>query len=180
MINLHAATSLAEDLSFDLVDIYGIHKWEAMKASPLNDPDIVAEMVRNLPVEEFGKYLLLNRTWYAWCRNELWKWHKKAEEAYDRVANICKKAERAYWRDCADGGINLDKLIAEAGYDRAAEKWEKANDALGQLYEEEGIGNCELHELKWKAYQKACEERKEARKEYMMVRQAFLRCGLQQ
>ncbi|CAB4405960.1 unnamed protein product [Rhizophagus irregularis] len=60
MMNLHAATSLAEELGLDLVDIYGIRKWEAMKASPLNDPDIVAEMVRNLPVKEFGKHLLLN------------------------------------------------------------------------------------------------------------------------
>ncbi|CAB4403187.1 unnamed protein product [Rhizophagus irregularis] len=113
MINLHAATSLAEDLSFDLVDIYGIHKWEAMKASPLNDPDIVAEM----------------------CRNELWKRHKKAEEAYDQ----------------------------------AAEKWEKANDALGRSFEEEGY----LCELEWEAYQKACKERKEARKEHMMDEDVF-------
>ncbi|EXX58997.1 hypothetical protein GLOIN_2v1779779 [Rhizophagus irregularis DAOM 181602=DAOM 197198] len=41
---LHAATSLAEDLGLDLVDIYGIRKWIQMRASPLNDPDIVAEM----------------------------------------------------------------------------------------------------------------------------------------
>ena len=141
-MNLHVATSLAEDLGLDLVDIYGFHKWEAMKASPLNDPDIVTEMVKNLPVEEFGKHLKINRLWYNSCKAELWKRHEKAE----------------------------------AEYDRAAEKWEKANDALGQSLEEEGI----LHELEWKAYQKACEERKEARKEHMMVRQAFLRCGLQQ
>ncbi|GBC36432.1 uncharacterized protein OCT59_002781 [Rhizophagus irregularis] len=37
----------------------------------------------------------------------------QVEEAYKQVANICKKAERAYWRDCADGGINLDKLTNE-------------------------------------------------------------------
>ncbi|GBC15347.2 hypothetical protein GLOIN_2v1779779 [Rhizophagus irregularis DAOM 181602=DAOM 197198] len=40
MINLHAATSLAEDLGLDLVDIYGIRKWIQMQASPFNDPDI--------------------------------------------------------------------------------------------------------------------------------------------
>ncbi|CAB4415415.1 unnamed protein product [Rhizophagus irregularis] len=113
MMNLHAATSLAEELGLDLIDIYGIRKWEAMQASPLNDPDIVAEMVKNLPVEEFGKHLLLNRTWYARCKAELWKQHKKAEEAYNLAANICKKAERAFWRDCADGGRNFDKLAGE-------------------------------------------------------------------
>ncbi|GBC15488.1 hypothetical protein GLOIN_2v1779779 [Rhizophagus irregularis DAOM 181602=DAOM 197198] len=57
MINLHAATSLAEDLGLDLVDIYGIRKWIQMQASPFNDPDIVREMVRNLPIKEFGKHL---------------------------------------------------------------------------------------------------------------------------
>ncbi|CAB4403578.1 unnamed protein product [Rhizophagus irregularis] len=66
---------------------------------------------------------------------------------------------------------------AEEAYDRAAEKWEKANDALGQLFEEEGIGNRELRELGWKAYHKACEERKEARKEHRMVRRALERFG---
>ncbi|GET62498.1 uncharacterized protein OCT59_019104 [Rhizophagus irregularis] len=65
MINLHAATSLAEDLGLDLVDIYGIRKWIQIRASPLNDPDIVAEMVRNLPVKEFGKHLKINRLWFA-------------------------------------------------------------------------------------------------------------------
>jgi len=147
MMNLHAATSLAKDLSLDLIDIYGIRKWEAMQASPLNDPDIVREMVGNLPVAEFGRHLKINRLWYNCCKAELWKRHEKAE----------------------------------SGYDQAAEKWEKANDALGQSFEEEleGIGNRELHNLKWKAYQKACKERKEARKEHMMVRHAILRCGLQ-
>ncbi|CAB4408606.1 unnamed protein product [Rhizophagus irregularis] len=43
---------------------------------------------------------------------------------------------------------------AEEGYDRVAEKWKKANDALGQSLEEEGI----LRELEWEAYQKACKE----------------------
>ncbi|CAB4419723.1 unnamed protein product [Rhizophagus irregularis] len=143
MINLHAATSLAKDLGLDLIDIYGIRKWKAMQASPLNDPDIVAEMVRNLPVEEFGKHLKINRLWYNCCKAELWKRHEKAEEAYDRAAEKCKKA----------------------------------NDALGQLFEEEGIGNHELRELGWKAYHKACEERKEARKEHRMVRRALERFG---
>ncbi|CAB4445259.1 unnamed protein product [Rhizophagus irregularis] len=97
-------------------------------------------MVRNLPVEEFGKHLLLNRTWYAWCKAELWKRHKEAEE----------------------------------GYDRAAEKWEKANDALGRS-EEDGIPR----ELEWVAYQKACKERTNAGVEHIMVRNAIRRCGLQ-
>ncbi|CAB4418799.1 unnamed protein product [Rhizophagus irregularis] len=135
MMNLHAATSLAEELGLDLVDIYGIRKWEAIKASPLNDPDIVAEIVRNLPVEEFGKHLLLNRTWYAWCKAELWKRHKEAE----------------------------------SGYDQAAEKWEKANDALGQSLEEDGI----LRELEWEAYQKACKERTNARVKHIMDEDVF-------
>ncbi|CAB4420329.1 unnamed protein product [Rhizophagus irregularis] len=80
MLNLHAATSLAKDLGLDLVDIYGIHKWKAMKASPFNDPDIIGEMVRNLPVEEFGKHLKINRLWYNSCKAELWKRHKKAKD----------------------------------------------------------------------------------------------------
>ncbi|GBC21606.2 hypothetical protein GLOIN_2v1779779 [Rhizophagus irregularis DAOM 181602=DAOM 197198] len=80
MINLHAATSLAEDLGLDLVDIYGICKWIQMQASPLNDPDIVREMVRNLPVKEFGEHLKINRLWYNCCKAELWKRYKEAEE----------------------------------------------------------------------------------------------------
>ncbi|GBC31802.1 hypothetical protein GLOIN_2v1779779 [Rhizophagus irregularis DAOM 181602=DAOM 197198] len=102
-MNLHAATSLAEDLGIDLIDIYGIHKWIQMWASPLNDPDIA--------------------------------------------------------------------------YDRAVEKKEKAGDDLGQSFEEEGIGNHELHELNWKAYQKACKELSEARKEHCMVKWTVERCG---
>ncbi|CAB4405722.1 unnamed protein product [Rhizophagus irregularis] len=112
MMNLHAATSLAKELGLDLIDIYGIRKWEAMQASPLNDPDIVAEMVRNLPVEEFE---------------------------------------------------------AESEYDQAAEKWEKANDALGQSLEEDGI----LRELEWEAYQKTCKERTNARVKHIMDEDVF-------
>ncbi|GBC51837.2 uncharacterized protein OCT59_019716 [Rhizophagus irregularis] len=143
MMNLHAATSLAEDLGLDLIVIYGIHKWIQMRASPLNDPDIVREMVRNLLVKEFGKHLKINRLWYNCCKAELCKRHEKAEEAYDR----------------------------------AVEKKEKAGDDLGQSFEEEGIRNRELHELNWKAYQKACKELSEARKEHCMVRWAVERCG---
>ncbi|CAB4491854.1 unnamed protein product [Rhizophagus irregularis] len=142
-MNLHAATSLAEDLGLDLIDIYGIHKWIQMRASPLNDPNIVAEIVRNLPAEEFRKHLKINRLWYNCCKAELWKRREKAEEAYDR----------------------------------AVEKKEKAGDTLGQSFEEEGIGNHELHELNWKEYQKACKELSEARKEQMMVRWALEQCG---
>ena len=140
-MNLHAATSLANDLGLDLVDIYGFHKWEAMQASPLNDPDIVREIVGNLPVAEFGRHLKINRLWYNCCKAELWKRHEKAE----------------------------------SGYDQAAEKWEKANDALGQSLEEEGI----LRELEWEAYQKACKERTIAGIEHIRVKEAIHRCGLQ-
>ncbi|GBC21623.2 highly derived D5-like helicase-primase [Rhizophagus irregularis DAOM 181602=DAOM 197198] len=136
-------TYLAEDLGLDLVDIYGICKWIQMRASPLNDPDIVAEIVRNLPAKEFGKHLKINRLWYNCCKAELWKRYEKAEEAYDR----------------------------------AVEKKEKAGDALGQSFEEEGIGNRELHELNWKEYQKTCKELTDARKEQIMVRWALERCG---
>ncbi|GBC44035.1 uncharacterized protein OCT59_014773 [Rhizophagus irregularis] len=114
-----------------------------MRASPLNDLDIVAEIVRNLPAKEFGKHLKINRLWYNCCKAELWKRHEKAEEAYDR----------------------------------AVEKKEKARDALGQSFEEEGIGNRELHELNWKEYQKACKELTDARKEQIMVRWALEQCG---
>ncbi|GET54102.1 hypothetical protein GLOIN_2v1779779 [Rhizophagus irregularis DAOM 181602=DAOM 197198] len=99
MINLHAATSVAKDLGLDLVDIYGIHKWIQMQASPLNDLDI------------------------------------------------------------------------------GSKKEGKSGDDFGQSFEEEGIGNRELHELNWKAYQKACKELSEARKEHCMVRWAVERCG---
>ncbi|PKY60263.1 hypothetical protein RhiirA4_483780 [Rhizophagus irregularis] len=51
--------------------------------------------------------------WRAEAERVLWKRHEKAEEVYNQAANICKKAERAYWRDCADGSINLDKLTGE-------------------------------------------------------------------
>jgi hypothetical protein len=145
MMNLHAATSLAKDLGLDLVDIYGFHKWEAMKASPLNDPDIVREMVGNLPVKEFGKHLKINRLWYNSCKAELWKRHEKAE----------------------------------SGYDRTVEKKEKAGDALGRSFEEEGIGSGELHELKWKEYQKACKELTDARRELTIVKGALERFGFQ-
>ncbi|PKB97109.1 hypothetical protein RhiirA5_433717 [Rhizophagus irregularis] len=114
MMNLHTATYLAEDIRLDFVDIYGIRKWIQMQASPLNDPNIVAEMIRNLPIKEFRKNLKINRFWYNGCKAELWKHYEKAEEAYNR----------------------------------AVEKKEKVGDALGQSYEEEGIGNRKLHELK--------------------------------
>ncbi|UZN99693.1 uncharacterized protein OCT59_000960 [Rhizophagus irregularis] len=139
MMNLHAATYLAKNLGLDLVDIYGIRKWIQMRASPLNDPDIVAEIVRNLPAKEFGKHLKINRLWYNCCKAELWKRYEKAEEAYDR----------------------------------AVEKKEKAGDALGQSFEEEGIGNRELHELNWKEYQKAYKELTDARKEQIMKKKAY-------
>ncbi|UZO01354.1 uncharacterized protein OCT59_012455 [Rhizophagus irregularis] len=114
-----------------------------MQASPLNDPDIVAGMFRNLPIKKFGKHLKINRLWYNCCKAELWKRHEKTDEAYDK----------------------------------AVEKREKAGDALGQSYEREGIGNHELHELKWKEYHKACKEKIEARIEHGMVRQALEQCG---
>ncbi|CAB4431773.1 unnamed protein product [Rhizophagus irregularis] len=103
MMNLHAATSLAEELSLDLIDIYGIRKWTQMQVSPLNDPDIVAEMVRNLPVEEFGRHLKINRLWYNYCKAELWKRHEKAEEVYDRVVEKKEKANDALGRSEEDG-----------------------------------------------------------------------------
>ncbi|UZO13046.1 uncharacterized protein OCT59_004552 [Rhizophagus irregularis] len=64
---------------------------------------------------------------------------------------------------------------AEEAYDRAVEKKEKANDALGQSLEEEGI----LHELEWEAYQKACKERTNAAVEHIIVKEAIRRCNLQ-
>ncbi|CAB4437491.1 unnamed protein product [Rhizophagus irregularis] len=67
---------------------------------------------------------------------------------------------------------------AKEAYDQAVEKKEKANDALGRS-EEEGIRNCDLRELEWKAYQKACKERTNAGVEHIVVRNAILRCGLQ-
>ncbi|UZO03572.1 uncharacterized protein OCT59_023976 [Rhizophagus irregularis] len=76
------------------------------------------------------------------------------------------KAERVIWK--------WHKKVKEA-YDRAVEKKEKANDALGQSLEEEGI----LHEFEWEAYQKACKERTNAAVEHIMVKEAIRRCSLQ-
>jgi hypothetical protein len=88
----------------------GILLEQCRKQSPFSIPKIADIFIAVCPIDKFGKHLLLNHTWYAWCRDELWKQHKEAEKAYKQAANICKKAERAYWRDCADGGRNLDKL----------------------------------------------------------------------
>ncbi|CAB4416978.1 unnamed protein product [Rhizophagus irregularis] len=68
-----------------------------------------------------------------------------------------------------------NRNFAEEAYDRAVEKKEKANDALGQSKEEEGI----LRELEWEAYQKACKERINAGIEHIRVKDAIRRCGLQ-
>ncbi|GET58213.1 uncharacterized protein OCT59_023374 [Rhizophagus irregularis] len=64
---------------------------------------------------------------------------------------------------------------AEEAYDRAVEKKEKANDALGQSLDEEGI----LRELEWEAYQKACKELTDTRKELTIVKGALERFGFQ-
>ncbi|UZO16219.1 uncharacterized protein OCT59_007608 [Rhizophagus irregularis] len=78
-----------------------------------------------------------------------------------------------------DFDLNLIDIyrIPEAVYDRAVEKKEKAGDALGRSFEEEGIGNRELRELEWKAYHKAYEERTKARIEHGMVRRALEQFG---
>ena len=143
MINLHAATSLAEDLGLDLVDIYGIRKWKAMQDSPLNDPDIVKYFIRTLPIDEFGEYLKVNRLWYNCCKAELWKRHEEAKAAYNR----------------------------------ALEKREKAEDALGQLFGKNGIKNRELRNLEWNMFYKACEEKTKAGIEHIMVDRAFEQFG---
>ncbi|GBC15334.1 hypothetical protein GLOIN_2v1779779 [Rhizophagus irregularis DAOM 181602=DAOM 197198] len=110
MINLHAATSLAEDLGLDLVDIYGIRKWIQMQASPFNDPDIVREMVRNLPIKEFGKHLKINRLWYNGCKAELWKRYKEAEEKkYTRFA----------------GMVAVERALLRCGFITQESDWEK-------------------------------------------------------
>jgi transcription termination factor NusB len=127
MINLHTATSLAEDLGLDLVDIYEIRKWTQMQASPLNDPDIVAEMVRNLSLEEFRKHLKINRLWYNCCKAKLWKRHEKAEAEYDRAVKHYKEATKAYgqafWSD-------------EESINKACEEYEKAYEERYTRFEE--------------------------------------------
>ncbi|UZO17237.1 uncharacterized protein OCT59_008598 [Rhizophagus irregularis] len=75
-----------------------------------------------------------------------------------------------------DGQKPSGQRIQKASQDKQTLK-EKAGDDLGQSFEEEGIGNRELHELNWKAYQKACKELSEARKEHCMVRWTIERCG---
>ncbi|PKK59246.1 hypothetical protein RhiirC2_821398 [Rhizophagus irregularis] len=90
-----------------------------MQASPLNDPDIVAEMVRNLPIKEFRKHFKINRLWYNCCKAELWKWHKEAEQVYGRAADEDKKARKAYWQTFEGDRKNVNK---------AYEECEKAHD----------------------------------------------------
>ncbi|GET55705.1 hypothetical protein GLOIN_2v1779779 [Rhizophagus irregularis DAOM 181602=DAOM 197198] len=67
---------------------------------------------------------------------------------------------------------------AEEAYDRAVEKKEKANDALGRS-EEKDNRNRDLGELEWKAYQKACKELTDTRKELTIVKGALERFGFQ-
>ncbi|GET60714.1 hypothetical protein GLOIN_2v1785889 [Rhizophagus irregularis DAOM 181602=DAOM 197198] len=57
-------------------------------------------------------------------------------------------------------------------------KKEKANDALGRS-EEEDNRNRDLRELEWKAYQKACKELTDTRKELTIVKGALERFGFQ-
>ncbi|UZO07697.1 uncharacterized protein OCT59_027973 [Rhizophagus irregularis] len=131
MINLHAATSLAEDLGLDLVDIYGIRKWIQMRASPLNDPDIVREMVRNLPIKEFGKHLKINRLWYNGCKAELWKRYKEAKEKYDRAVDHYRKAvddfieadQKKYTRFA--GMVAVEKALLRCDFITQESDWEK-------------------------------------------------------
>ncbi|CAB4411663.1 unnamed protein product [Rhizophagus irregularis] len=106
------ATSLAEDLGLDLIDIYGIRKWEAMQASPLNDPDIVAEM-------------------YKRCKAELWKRHKEAEEVYDQAVDHYRKAiddfneadQKKYTRFA--GMVVIERALLRCGFVTQESDWEK-------------------------------------------------------
>jgi hypothetical protein len=131
MINLHAATFLAEDLGLDLVDIYGIRKWIQMQASPFNDPDIVREMVRNLPVKEFGEHLKINRLWYNCCKTELWKRYKEAEKAYNRAVDYYREAidnfneadQKKYTRFA--GMVVIERALLRCGFITQESDWEK-------------------------------------------------------
>ncbi|UZO05108.1 uncharacterized protein OCT59_025468 [Rhizophagus irregularis] len=108
-------------------------------------PELVGHILELIPSSNFGPHLLeVSPIWKAEAEQVLWKWHKKAEEAYDR----------------------------------AVEKKEKANDALGRS-EEEDNRNRDLHELEWKAYQKACKELTDTRKELTIVKGALERFGFQ-
>ncbi|GET57177.1 uncharacterized protein OCT59_002512 [Rhizophagus irregularis] len=79
------------------------------------------------------------------------------------------------WRAEAERVLWKRHKKAEEAYDRAVEKKEKANDALGQSLEEEGT----LRELEWKAYQKACKELTDIRKKLTIVKGALERFGFQ-
>ncbi|GBC32162.1 uncharacterized protein OCT59_012755 [Rhizophagus irregularis] len=79
------------------------------------------------------------------------------------------EAERVLWKR---------HKKAEEAYDRAVEKKEKANNALGRS-EEEDNRNRDLRELEWKAYQKACKELTDTRKELTIVKGALERFGFQ-
>ncbi|GET58935.1 hypothetical protein GLOIN_2v1779779 [Rhizophagus irregularis DAOM 181602=DAOM 197198] len=63
------------------------------KAKPFSIPKIVDIFIVVCLIDKFGKYLSLNRTWYTWCRDELWKWHKEAEQVYGRVVDKYREAD---------------------------------------------------------------------------------------
>ncbi|GBC40417.2 hypothetical protein GLOIN_2v1779779 [Rhizophagus irregularis DAOM 181602=DAOM 197198] len=82
-------------------------------------PKIVDIFIAVCPINKFGKHLLHNRTWYTWCRDELWKRHKEAEQVYGRAADEDKKAGKAYWQTFEGDRKNVNK---------AYEECEKAHD----------------------------------------------------
>ena len=105
----------------DLMDINrGILLEQSRKQNPFSIPKLVDIFIAVCPINKFGKHLLLNRTWYAWCRDELWKRHTQAEKAYKQAADERKKAARTYWQEFTDGGKNWDKACKE--YDKASKK----------------------------------------------------------
>ncbi|PKY57951.1 hypothetical protein RhiirA4_479415 [Rhizophagus irregularis] len=121
----YTAEKLATIFGCTVPDLIAINREilleQCSKQSPLKVLEIVVEMVENLPSDEFGKHLKMNRLWYYCCKNELWKRHKEAEEAYNRAADECKKTLKVHYKALSEiRNENIDKIFEE--YDKAHEK----------------------------------------------------------
>jgi hypothetical protein len=135
----------------DLIDINrGTLLEQCRKQSPFSIPKIVDIFIAVCPIDKFGKHLLLNRTWYAWCRDELWKRHKEAEQVYGRAADEDKKAGKAFWQTFEGDRKNVNKAYKEC---------EKAHDKKYTTFEkmvtiEQAILRCGFvtRESNWGEY----------------------------
>ncbi|GBC23208.1 hypothetical protein GLOIN_2v1779779 [Rhizophagus irregularis DAOM 181602=DAOM 197198] len=93
----YTVEKLAEIFGCTVSDLMAINRRilleQCRKHSPFSIPKIVDNFIAVCSIDKFGKHLLLNHTWYTWCRDELWKWHKEAEQVYGRVVDKYREAD---------------------------------------------------------------------------------------